>query len=66
MPNIGQYYQTLRAKIAPSVAIQARGSIDRAIKSSSTFGPQIQTQAWRSFQHSQNPLIQKQLNQMNK
>jgi hypothetical protein len=65
MPGVGDFYQTLRAKLAPSVAIQARGSVDRAIKSSSTFGPQINHQGWTSFKHSQNPHIAKQLNKMN-
>jgi len=66
MPQVGSWYNTLRQKLAPSVAIQARGNIDRAIRSSSTFGPQIQTQGWTAFRHSQNPIIAKQLNQMNK
>jgi len=66
MPGLTDFYNTLRSKIAPSVAIQARGSVDRAIRSSSTFGPQINTQGWTSFQHSQNPKIVKQLNNMNK
>jgi len=65
MPNIQSFYDTLRQKIAPSVAIQARGNVDRAIRSSSTFGPQIQSQGWISFKHTQNPILSKQLNKMN-
>ena len=66
MPSVNQFYEGLKRALAPSFAIQGRGSVNRAIKSSSTFGPQINTGTFSRFQHSQNPKINSQLNQMNK
>jgi len=66
MPSVGQFYEGLKRALQPSIDIQKRGSIDRAIKSSSTFGPQINTQSFQSFKHSQNPILHKQLQDMNK
>jgi hypothetical protein len=66
MASIGQYYNTLVQKLTPSFVVQQRGSVNQAIRSSSTFGPQIQTQGWTSFRHTQNPILHKQLNEMNK
>jgi len=66
MPSVGQYFNVLTQKLAPSVWIQKRGSIDRRIRSSSMFGPQINTQSFQSFQHSQNPILHNQLKNMDK
>jgi len=65
MPSVGQFYNVLTQKLTPSFIIQRRGSVDQAIRRSSTFGPQINTQSFRSFQHSQNPIISDQLKKMN-
>jgi hypothetical protein len=66
MPSVNQFFGVLTSKLAPSAWIQKRGSIDRAIRSSSMFGPQINTQSFQSFQHSQNPILHNQLKNMDK
>jgi hypothetical protein len=66
MPAVDQFYETLKRALAPSFLIQGRGSINAPIRSSSTFGPQINTGTFNRFQHSQNPKLAKQLNGMNK
>jgi len=66
MPSVTQYLNVLGQKIAPSAWIQRRGSVNQAIRSSSMFGPQINTQSFQSFQHSQNPILHNQLKNMDK
>jgi len=66
MPAVNQFYDTLKRALAPSFLIQGRGSKNIPIRSSSTFGPQINTGTFDRFKHSQNPIIGKQLNNMDK
>lgn len=65
MPQIGQFYNVLSQKMKPSFDIQKRGSVNIPIRSSSTFGPQINTGSFTRFQHSQNPTLAKMFNGMN-
>lgn len=63
--NPNQWYNTLSQKLRPSFDIQRRGSVNLPIKSSSTFGPQINTGTFTRFQHDQNPTLAKMFNRMN-
>jgi len=65
MPSVGQFYTILKGKLQPSFDIQQRGSQNLSIRSSSTFGPQINTGTFNRFQHTQNPTLHKQFNKMN-
>ena len=65
MPQVAQYYNVLWSKLKPSVDIQARGSMNIPLRSSSMFGPQIRHANWTTFEHKQNPKIADQLRQMN-
>lgn len=65
MPQVTQWTNTLIQKLQPSFQIQRRGSISMPIKSSSTFGPQINTGTFNRFQHDQNPTLKNMFNRMN-
>ena len=66
MPSVDQFYEGLKRALAPSFLIQGRGSQNIPIRSSSTFGPQINVGTFKRFEHSQNPKLTNQLNSMNK
>lgn len=65
MPQIAQYYNVLLSKIKPSADIQRLGSQNRAIRSSSTFGPQMTQKNWSDWAHRQNDTLTKAMNRMN-
>jgi len=65
--NPMQFYQTLRAKLQPSFDIQSMGSSQYAVRSSSTFGPRMNTLDWRRLRgKSAGDTIQNQLGNMSK
>jgi hypothetical protein len=67
MPQVTQWANVLIGKLQPSFDIQRRGSSQIPIRSSSTFGPQINRPAagWSSTQHKQNTALKNMLNKMN-
>jgi hypothetical protein len=65
MPQLQQWHNVLWSKLKPSVDIQQRGSVNIPIRSSSTFGPQINRMAASNWGHSQAQKLAHQLNRMN-
>ena len=66
MPQLAQYYQVLRKQLKPSVDIQNLGSQQRPIRSSSTFGPQINRINWATnWGHQQVTTLKDAFNKMN-
>jgi hypothetical protein len=65
MPQITQYHNVLWSKLKPSVDIQARGSSNIPIRSSSTFGPQLNKLNWTDWSHRQSTTLTNALNRMN-
>jgi hypothetical protein len=64
-PQLQQWHQVLMSKIKPSFDIQQRGSVNLPIRSSSTFGPQINRMSGTDWSHQQSAKLQNLLNRMN-
>jgi len=65
MAQLQQWHQVLWSKLKPSVDIQHRGSVSIPIKSSSTFGPQINRMSGSDWSHRQSAGLHDLLNKMN-
>jgi len=65
MPQISQYYNVLWKHLKPSYDIQQRGSHNIPIRSSSTFGPQLNKLNWTDWAHKQSVKLTEALNRMN-